>query len=87
MRVLIILVYIRGDIASTIISFLQYFLYVLGNKAGARFRSAPTVLHDVRAMSSGTQSYDSNKLEWPVNEPIKKLEADIQVWLHIHTQF
>ena len=60
---------------------------MLGNKAGARFRSAPTVLHDVRAMSSGTQSYDSNKLEWPVNEPIKKLEADIQVWLHIHTQF
>ena len=57
----------------------QYFLYVIGNNAGARLRSAPTVLHDVRALSSGTQSYDSNRLEWPLSEPVKKLEADIQV--------
>ena len=59
--------------------FVQYFLYVLGIGAGARYRSAPAVLHDVRPLSSGTQTYDSDKLEWPVNKPVKKLEADIQV--------
>ena len=54
---------------------------MLGNSVGSRYRSGPTVLHDVRALSSGMQSYDTNKLEWPVNQPVKKLEADIQVGL------
>ena len=65
--------------AVILLTIFQYFLYVLGNSVGSRYRSGPTVLHDVRALSSGTQSYDTNKLEWPVNQPVKKLEADIQV--------
>lgn len=52
---------------------------MLGSNAGARYRSATSVLHDIRPLSSGTQSYDSNKVEWPLNQAVKKLEADIQV--------
>ena len=52
---------------------------MLGTAAGARYRSGSTVLHDTRPLSSGTQSYDTKKVEWPLNEPLKKLEADIQV--------
>ena len=32
-----------------------------------------------RPVSSGTQSYDTKKIEWPVTEPLKKLEANAQV--------
>ena len=63
----------------TIHDFFQYFLHVLGNSAGVRFRSGSTVLHDIRPLSSGTISYDTKKVDWPVNQPLKKLEADIQV--------
>ena len=57
----------------------QYFLQVLGNTAGTRYRSGRTVLHDVRPLSSGTQTYDTKHIEWPLTQPLKKLEADIQV--------
>ena len=60
---------------------LQYFLHVLGNNVGVEYRSGSTVLHDIRPLSSGTQSYDTKKIEWPLNEPLKKLEANIQVAL------
>ena len=70
--------YISWNVVILLTTF-QYFLYVLGNSVGSRYRSGPTVLHDVRTLSSGMQSYDTNKLEWPVNQPVKKLEADIQV--------
>ena len=64
--------------------YLQYFLRVLGTTAGVRFRSGSTVLHDSRPLSSGTQTYDTHKIEWPVNQPLQKLEANIQVgnWGH-----
>ena len=58
---------------------LQYFLHVLGSSAGTRYRSGSTVLHDNRPLSSGTQSYDTKKVDWPVDQPLKKLESDIQV--------
>ena len=60
--------------------YLQYFLHVLGQNVSAKYRSGSTVLHDVRPLSSGTQSYDTKKIEWPLNEPLKKLEANIQVY-------
>ncbi|XP_060599195.1 uncharacterized protein LOC132752826 [Ruditapes philippinarum] len=56
----------------------KFVLRVLGNTASYQYRSATTVLHDIRPLSSGVQSYDTNKQEWPLNEPLKKLEADIQ---------
>ena len=63
----------------------QFFLRCLGNDAGDRYRSGSTVLHDIRPLSSGTQSYDTKKVDWPVDEPLKKLEADIQVYLYLDT--
>lgn len=57
----------------------QYFLRVLGNTASVRYRSGANVLHDIRPLSSGTQSYDTKKVDWPVDQPLKKLEANIQV--------
>ncbi|KAL4225423.1 hypothetical protein ACF0H5_016113 [Mactra antiquata] len=57
----------------------KYFLYVMGDSAGFRFRSGFEVLHDTRPLSSGVQTYDTNKQEWPLNEPLKKLEANVQV--------
>ena len=67
---------------------MQFFLRVLGNNAGARYSSGATVLHDTRPLSSGTQTFDTKKIEWPLNQPLKKLEADIQVFyifLHMIT--
>ena len=58
---------------------MQFFLRVSGSHAGARYRSGSTVLHDTRPLSSGTQTFDTKKIEWPLNQPLKKLEADIQV--------
>ena len=58
---------------------IQFILHVLGDKAGSRFHTAPTQLYLERPISSGQQSYDTNKVEWPVTEPMKKLEAYAQV--------
>ncbi|XP_045174786.2 xanthine dehydrogenase-like [Mercenaria mercenaria] len=56
----------------------KFFLRVLGDSASYQYRSAADVLHDIRPLSSGVQTYDTNKQEWPLNEPLKKLEADRQ---------
>ena len=58
----------------------QFVLHVIGDKAGTRFRSATTQLFMDRPISSGQQSYDTKKVEWPVTEPLKKLEANAQVF-------
>ncbi|CAG2229856.1 XDH [Mytilus edulis] len=50
-----------------------YFLEVLGNTAGSKFRSGAMPLQ--RPLSSGQQSYDTKPMEWPLTEPLMKLEA------------
>ncbi|KAK3581541.1 hypothetical protein CHS0354_031882 [Potamilus streckersoni] len=57
--------------------FYRYVLYVLGDHVGSRLQSGSTPL--VRSLSSGQQTYDTNKQEWPLTEPLQKLEAKAQV--------
>ena len=65
---------------SFFISFLYKFaLQIVGDQAGLRFRSGTSQLYYDRPISSGQQTYDTNKVEWPVTEPMKKLEANAQV--------
>jgi len=51
-------------------------LGILGNTTDERLRSgAGDIEHGV---TSGRQSYDTDKKEWPLNQPVSKLEATIQ---------
>ncbi|XP_048477717.1 probable aldehyde oxidase gad-3 [Plutella xylostella] len=43
-----------------------------------RYASGSTSLPKSRPVSSGTQVYDTNKIVWPLNKPVTKLEALIQ---------
>lgn len=54
-------------------------LDVLGNKAGSVFRSGSVPL--TRPLSSGKQSYDTIPIEWPLTQPMTKVEAINQVGL------
>ncbi|XP_063399739.1 xanthine dehydrogenase/oxidase-like [Mytilus trossulus] len=51
----------------------SYFLEVLGDTVGSKFRSGALPLQ--RPLSSGQQSYDTKPMEWPLTEPLIKLEA------------
>ncbi|CAC5385055.1 XDH [Mytilus coruscus] len=51
----------------------SYFLEVLGDTAGSKYRSGAIPLQ--RPLSSGQQSYDTKPMEWPLTEPLMKLEA------------
>ncbi|XP_022343245.2 uncharacterized protein LOC111136587 [Crassostrea virginica] len=53
--------------------FYRMVLDVLGNKAASVFRSGSTPL--LRPLSSGRQTYDTKPLEWPLTEPMTKVEA------------
>ncbi|XP_052766428.1 xanthine dehydrogenase-like [Mya arenaria] len=58
----------------------KFILKVLGSNAGYNFRSGVDVLHDIRPLSSGIQTYDNKqKADWPVHKAVKKLEGDVQV--------
>lgn len=50
-----------------------YILEVIGSAAGALYRSGALPLS--RPLSSGQQSYDTKPMEWPLTEPLMKLEA------------
>lgn len=52
-------------------------LDVLGNKAGSVFRSGSVPL--TRPLSSGKQTYDTIPIEWPLTQPMTKVEAINQV--------
>lgn len=54
-------------------------LDVLGNKAGSVFRSGSVPL--TRPLSSGKQTYDTIPIEWPLTQPMTKVEAINQVGL------
>ena len=58
------------------IVFFQFALEIVGNAADIRFRSAVGSLS--RPISSGKQSYPSNPKNFPVTQPIPKLESLIQ---------
>lgn len=57
----------------------QFVLDVLGNKAGSVFRSGSVPL--TRPLSSGKQTYDTIPIEWPLTQPMTKVEAINQVGL------
>ncbi|XP_053383770.1 uncharacterized protein LOC123535779 [Mercenaria mercenaria] len=58
--------------------FYKFVLHIVGDQAWIKFRSGSSQLYIDRPVSSGQQSYDTNKIEWPVTEPLKKLEANAQ---------
>ncbi|KAJ8299303.1 hypothetical protein KUTeg_023363 [Tegillarca granosa] len=51
----------------------RYFLDVLGDQVSLNLRSGATPLE--RPLSSGQQSYGTDTMEWPVSEPMTKVEA------------
>ncbi|XP_048729395.2 xanthine dehydrogenase-like isoform X2 [Ostrea edulis] len=53
--------------------FYRFVLDVVGNKAASPFRSGALPL--ARPLSSGQQSYDTKPIEWPLTEPMTKVEA------------
>ncbi|KAL3841843.1 hypothetical protein ACJMK2_019942 [Sinanodonta woodiana] len=63
----------------TLILFYKFVLQVVGDKAGARFQSATDCLPESRPVSSGEQTYDTQLIEYPLTEPLQKLEANAQV--------
>jgi hypothetical protein len=52
-------------------------LGILGDRASAAVRSGATSLQ--RPLSSGTETYDTDKTKWPLTEPITKRKAIMQV--------
>ncbi|XP_067656037.1 uncharacterized protein [Haliotis asinina] len=56
--------------------FYKCVLGMCGEKAAARFQSGGTNL--IRPVSSGTQTYDSRKDEYPLTEPMIKADATLQ---------
>ncbi|XP_046360648.2 indole-3-acetaldehyde oxidase-like isoform X2 [Haliotis rufescens] len=56
--------------------FYKCVLGMCGEKAAARFRSGGNNL--IRPVSSGTQTYDSRKDEYPLTEPMTKVDATLQ---------
>jgi len=59
--------------------FYKFVLYLAGDLAGPTFRSGASQLIVERPISSGIQTYDTVPVEYPVTEPLKKIEADAQV--------
>ncbi|XP_071104762.1 uncharacterized protein [Haliotis cracherodii] len=56
--------------------FYKCVLGMCGEKAAARFQSGGTNL--MRPVSSGTQTYDSRKDEYPLTQPMTKVDAPLQ---------
>ncbi|KAL4223518.1 hypothetical protein ACF0H5_016989 [Mactra antiquata] len=66
----------RHDLALAL--FYKFVLHVIGDEAGFKYRSGQTQLYLDRPISSGQQTYDTNKTMWPVTEPVQKIEANAQ---------
>jgi hypothetical protein len=47
----------------------------LTEKLNARYRSGATKIHSTRPLSSGQQTFDTNKSLWPLTQPLEKVEA------------
>ncbi|KAL4224843.1 hypothetical protein ACF0H5_015539 [Mactra antiquata] len=65
----------RSDLA--VCMFYRFVVHVLGKEITDRYRSGGYPLH--RPLSSGQQSYGTKKDEWPLTEPLLKLEGSAQV--------
>ncbi|KAL4715716.1 hypothetical protein ACJJTC_006295 [Scirpophaga incertulas] len=48
------------------------------NKIHVRYRSGAAKIHQERLVSQGIQVYDTNPAQWPLTQPIQKVEALIQ---------
>nr|KAG5688435.1 hypothetical protein BaRGS_001852 [Batillaria attramentaria] len=59
------------------ISATLFVLSIMPDKVAQRYQSGATQL--VRPVSSGVQTFDTNKAEWPLNEPMPKLDAEYQI--------
>ena len=51
-------------------------LDIVGDKVDERFRSG--ALNLKRGLSSGQQKFDTDEKDWPVNQPVPKVEARAQ---------
>ena len=54
------------------------FRSVLGNSAGVKSEFQSGGRNFKRGTTSGTQDYETDKKDWPLNQPLPKLEAAIQ---------
>lgn len=52
-------------------------LGLAGNNVEENLRSGAGDIE--RFLTHGSQNYDTDKTEWPLNQPVSKLEATIQV--------
>lgn len=57
-------------------SVFQYALGIVGDKAATSVQSGAASLK--RDLSSGKQDFDTDPKEWPIHEPIAKIEAKAQ---------
>ena len=57
--------------------FLQFYLSLLGDNVPERLKSASEPF--IRPLSSGQQSYTSSSDTYPVNEPLPRTDAKMQV--------
>ncbi|XP_012545633.1 LOW QUALITY PROTEIN: uncharacterized protein LOC101738607 [Bombyx mori] len=48
------------------------------NQLNSRYRSGAIKIHETRPVSEGRQIFDTNPTEWPLGQPIPKVEALIQ---------
>ncbi|XP_052797561.1 xanthine dehydrogenase/oxidase-like isoform X2 [Mya arenaria] len=58
--------------------FYKFVLNLVGVEAGLPYRSGASELYWTRPISSGVQTYDTVPVEYPVTQPLKKLEANAQ---------
>lgn len=59
--------------------FYKFILYVNQNKISPRNQSALTSVIDSRPLSTGTQSYPTQPSNYPLTQPIPKLNSKLQV--------
>ena len=56
---------------------------MVGKQAGIKFQTGASELYFDRELSTGKQTYDTNKVEYPVTEPLQKIEANAQVTIPV----
>lgn len=64
---------------------LQFALIVLGTKVDSTMKSGALDLQ--RGLSSGKQDFDTDKNEWPIYQPVIKVEARAQCSGKVHRVF
>ena len=67
---------------SIIFDVFQVILGVLGDKASAEVRSGALCLE--RPLSTGMETYDTDKTQWPITQPMTKKKAIMQVQIILY---